>query len=200
LKTNAASLYCATNTCATTTDFNCCEADDTKCAGLNALAAISCAEANHYYDSANKAGTAATTANKNTGTTCCTAKAVCSASACSAGYKLKTNAASLYCATSTCTTTDNAACCDQDNTKCGGTAQVTCTYGSTSYYWDSAKAGTVFTTKGTDCCSAKGMCSAAYPPPTTSSSGAASTSGSSMMEPKRYLIIAFLIAGVARWQ
>merc|ERR1719313_866786 len=142
LKTTASAIYCASSDC---NNAICCEADNTKCGGLNALAAIVCAEANHYYDSASKAGTAATTANKNTGTTCCTAKAVCSASACSTGYKLKTNAASLYCATSTCATTDNAACCDQDNTKCGGILPVTCTYGSTSYYWDSAKAGTVFT-------------------------------------------------------
>merc|ERR1712050_197347 len=57
-------------------------------------------------------------------------------------------------------TTDSSTCCEPDTAKCGGIGSVACTYG-TSYYWDTAKAGTAATSsnKATVCCTEKAACS-----------------------------------------
>merc|ERR1712048_962788 len=151
--------------------------------------------ANTYYDSS-KAGVAhGSDHNAN----CCSTKALCSTLTCAAGYKSKTNAASIYCSSKTCTTaTDGATCCDADITKCGGTVQVTCTYGNTAYFWDSAKAGTAFgsTVKATACCTAKSTCPTAYPAASGNTGTSGTTSGSSKIEPPYYRIVAVLLAGL----
>merc|ERR1719476_582116 len=128
LKTNAAAIYCASATCS---NANCLDLDTTKCGGV----VVTCTTANTYYDSS-KAGVAhGSDHNAN----CCSTKALCNTLTCSAGYKSKTNAASTYCSSKTCTiATDGATCCDADTTKCGGVV-VTCTTANT--YYDSSKAG-----------------------------------------------------------
>merc|ERR1712048_311778 len=115
--------------------------------------------ANTYYDSS-KAGVAhGSDHNAN----CCSTKALCNTLTCSAGYKSKTNAASTYCSSKTCTVlTDGATCCDADTTKCGGVV-VTCTTANT--YYDSSKAGVAHgSDHNANCCSAKAELKYTAPP------------------------------------
>jgi hypothetical protein len=183
-KQKTGTLYCATNACSATTDSGtCCEGDTTKCGGTN----VACG-ANQYKDTA-KNGVTGTTA-----ALCCTNQAACSTLTCPAGYKQKTG--THHCATNACSaTTDSGTCCDADATKCAGIGSVTCTYG-TSYYWDTAKAGTAATAtnKATTCCTEKAQCSAAYPPPSPPGSSG-STSGAEFAQlVKPSILIAALSA------
>merc|ERR1719263_1058890 len=145
LKSTASSLKCAMGTCATSDESTCCEADTTKCGG----ASITCPTGT-FAKAATTVGT--------TEAACCTAKAACDANACAAGYKLKTNAASMNFTTETCSTSDQSTCCEKDDTKCGGQASSWATSVCDSgMYLDSTKNGVTGNTSAL-CCTAKATC------------------------------------------
>merc|ERR1711972_1191896 len=82
-------------------------------------------------------------------------KSTCSTFSAPSGYKLKSNAGSIYCAVATC---NQGNCCDTDTSTCGGGGAVACTTPAT-HYWDTTKAATTRgATPGTACCSAKVNC------------------------------------------
>jgi len=159
LKAAHATTYCSGTACSTSSTADqakCCEADTTKCGGT----VVTC-DAGKFKDSS-KAGTAKGADAK---AACCTAKAKCAVAVCSTGMKLKSNAATLYCAGAACVATtttkagDTSTCCENDTTKCLG-ATVTCDAGQ---YKDSAKNGATAGTGAamkTNCCTAKTTCDA----------------------------------------
>jgi len=165
LKGTPGSFYCATSSCTTTDADTCCELDTAKCGGITpptSTSAYKC-DANMYWDSA-KAGTTITTpvTDATKKSSCCTSQGTCTGySSCPAGKKLKGTPGSIYCATSSCTTTDAATCCEADTDKCGGITAVQC---DANMYWDTAKADTTITTpvadatKKSSCCTSQGTC------------------------------------------
>jgi len=144
-KSNAASTYCATKTCATADRSTCCENDSRKCLG----ATVTCGS-KKYKDSAHNGWLKGCDAVVS----CCSSKARCSTLACPAGKQLKDNSYDTYCATKTCGTADITTCCDPDATVCAG-ATVSCPAGK---YKDSAKGHESVTDVKTACCTARSVC------------------------------------------
>jgi len=96
--------------------------------------------------------------------TCCSAKAICSSTACLPGSLLK-NLTGLVppantCAGATCATTDSANCCVADTTKCAGQASNVCNIAGT--FSDPAKKlATIGSTNANEtCCTAQQTCQA----------------------------------------
>jgi len=148
-------VACSTNS-ASCAKGTCCMDDTTKCGGIT----VPC-DAGKYWDTL-KVGIVAGTTDTSKKSNCCTSFGTCTGySSCAAGYKLKANPGTLYCASSSCATSDASTCCELDTTKCGGVTALTC---DNDKYWDTAKAGTAITTPITDttkkssCCSSRGTC------------------------------------------
>jgi hypothetical protein len=137
-----ATTYCASATCVTSDQSTCCEIDDTKCKGVT----VSCPTCK--YKDTGKNGVSAGKFN------CCTNKGLCKDLTCGAGLKKKANDATTHCASSSCTTTDYAVCCENIAGKCRA-ATVTCAAGK---FKDPAKYGTTGATAAL-CCSNKAKCS-----------------------------------------
>lgn len=149
LRTDHAKRHCAGLTCADSDNSKCCEPDPAKCKGSSPA----CSD-KQFKDTA-KYGSVGSTAG-----VCCTDKAACKASICSAGMKLKSG--THYCAGKACVSGDEGMCCEADTAKCRG-ANVNCAATNTrgGMFKDPAKYGTVGTTAAA-CCTAYD-CEAASP-------------------------------------
>lgn len=148
LKADQSNINCTDKDCGI---LKCCEADSTSCLGAILSGALSC-------------GSTKRSDSMKTGSTiedCCLDKTLCSASACSAGWKLKADAAStLYCTGATCTPgSDRTTCCDKDSTKC---RSHTCGDGKGL---DSTKNGDTGATDAL-CCKDLDTCASVTPPVT----------------------------------
>jgi len=161
------------STCATSS--NCCETDDTVCAGITGYTCTVGRYQDSGLDTQKVPGKDLNERKANAPEACCSPKATCDAYTCPVGGKKKANIGAALCNKDATKASCETTCCEADAATCGGQkvkSGLSCAVGfydesstwtskttqATKDAWSAKK--TTDATKDKDCCTAKAECSA----------------------------------------